>query len=171
MNGNRLLLEISWVIVSSSFMLLPSLLLRSLSIRISTAIDFTDLNLFWDPKVMKYKQSTGTEESIAFDLGGAAVFTLRHKVRQTLLVPWISLYKKRGWKKLFKFFWSASDNGQRGKEKCSESLWTSRFRWVAESFPSHEYQGQVFSIIHRPAVLRGPYLHLYCTASKWLSLF
>lgn len=43
--------------------------------------------------------------------------------------------------------------------------------WVPECSPSHEYQGQPASIIHNPAVLRCPYLHLYCRTSKWLFLF
>lgn len=59
-----------------------------------------------------------------------------------------------------------------GKEKYSTRLWTFPLCfWVAECSPSHEYQGQPPSIIHNPAVLRCPYLHLYCRTSKWLPLF
>lgn len=62
-------------------------------------------------------------------------------------------------------------NRQR-KREVYHRLWTSSFSfWVAECSPSHEYQGQPASIIHNPAVLRCPYLHLYCRTSKWLSLF
>lgn len=63
-------------------------------------------------------------------------------------------------------------NRHPGKEKYSVRLWTfSLCFWVADCSPSHEYQGQPASIIHQPAVLRCPYLHLYCRTSKWLSLF
>lgn len=62
----------------------------------------------------------------------------------------------------------------RTQEKRSTAWWLWTFSlcfWVAECSPSHEYQGQPASIIHHPAVLRCPYLHLYCRTSKWLSLF
>lgn len=67
---------------------------------------------------------------------------------------------------------AACANRHQEKKKYWERLWTfSLGFWVAESSPSHEYQGQPTSIIHNPAVLRYPYLHLYCRTSKWLSLF
>lgn len=43
--------------------------------------------------------------------------------------------------------------------------------WVSKWFPSYESRGQSASIIHNPAVLRCPYLHLYCRTSKWLFPF